>query len=238
MSKWPKTRPPLNAEQLAVYNEFTRHWLEELPKRFGLVETFNHSYSLPDRPPGRPCRTLEIGAGLGEHIAYENLEGQEYHCIEWRDDLAQKIHARFPSVDVHVGDVQQHLDFPDDHFDRIVAIHVLEHLLDLPAALKEVHRVLKPDGILSVVIPCDPGLAYALARKISAERMFVKRYHQPYDWVVRLEHVNRPQEVLEELGKASFKIGRSRYFPLLIPIITVNLCIGLTLRPALSKPSS
>jgi phosphatidylethanolamine/phosphatidyl-N-methylethanolamine N-methyltransferase len=114
-------------------------------------------------------------------------------------------------------------------FDRIVVVHVLEHLPGLPAALDEVRRVLKPGGLLSVVLPCDPGLAYAFARKISAERIFRQRYHLPYGWLIRREHINSPDEILSLLAERFAEIDRA-YFPLRIPIAHLNLCIGVTLR--------
>jgi hypothetical protein len=85
-------------------------------------------------------------------------------------------------------------------------------------------------GAGHIVLPCDPGLAYELARKISAERMFRKLYRMSYRWLVRREHINSPGEILyllEELFPA--EIDRS-YWPLRIPISALNLCIGTTRR--------
>src|SRR5262249_17998671 len=138
--------------------------------RYGLIETFNHQYPLRNRKEGW-ARTLDIGAGRGEHLEYESLADQEYVALELRPELADCIRSKFPRAQVVIGDIQQQLPFPDGHFDRILAVHVLEHLPDLPAALDEVRRLLRPGGQFSVLIPCDPGLAYGLARDISARRM-------------------------------------------------------------------
>jgi len=54
--------------------------------------------------------------------------------------------------------------FPDGSFHRIRAVHVLEHLADLIAAMEEFHRLLAPGGRLLIVTPhfsdfssfCDP----------------------------------------------------------------------------------
>ena len=40
--------------------------------------------------------------------------------------LAQEITSRFPQVAVKVADCQASLPYPDNHFDRVLAIHVLE----------------------------------------------------------------------------------------------------------------
>ena len=223
---WPKRFPDLTPEQQRISDDFMRHWHEELPKRYGIVDEFNHGYIAKRRPAGQQ-RTLEIGAGIGEHLEYESLDDQEYHAIEYRPEMADIIRKRFPSVTVTTGDCQARLPFPDGHFTRIIAIHVLEHLPDLPAALAEAERLLTQDGSFQVVIPCDPGFAYGLARRISAQRIFEKRYGQSYDWFISREHINSPDEILSLIRKR-FRIDHSSFFPLRIPVRGLNLCLGFT----------
>jgi SAM-dependent methyltransferase len=232
-SHWPKILPPLTQEQKRISDDFMKYWHEVLPKKYGMVDDFNHRYPVKHAPPDFR-RTLEVGAGLGEHLAYEQLtEEQErnYVALELRENMAQRIRQRFPRLQVRIGDCQCGLAFPDGHFDRVLAIHVLEHLPDLPSAVREVHRLCHPEhGAFSVVIPCEGGLAYSLARRISAQRIFEKRYQQSYDWFIRREHINVPAEILQELAPYFDTVHRS-FFPLGAPWIFCNLCIGLTLRP-------
>lgn len=42
---------------------------------------------------------------------------------------------------------------PDNSFDLVVCLHVLEHVRELVAATTEIHRVLKPGGLLYVEAP-------------------------------------------------------------------------------------
>lgn len=84
--------------------------------------------------------------------------------------------------------------------------------------------------VFTVVIPCEGSLAYGVARRISAQRIFERRYGQPYDWFIRREHINRPEEILAELGPY-FRIEHRAYFPLRVPSLLCNLCIGLALLP-------
>jgi ubiquinone/menaquinone biosynthesis C-methylase UbiE len=140
--------------------------------------------------------------------------------------------SRFPNIAATIADCQQRLPFDDHYFDRILAIHVLEHLPNLPAAIAELHRVCnKQHGLLSVVIPCEGGFAYGLARRVSAQRVFENRYKQPYRWFIEREHINKPNEIVEELQRY-FHVRQSDYWPLMIPVTSVNLCIGLTLAPS------
>ena len=233
MSKWPKKFPELTIEQKRISDDFMKYWHEVLPRKYGIIEKFNHIYSV-HHAPHQFKTTLEIGAGLAEHLVYEKLtEEQElnYTALELRTNMVEAIKKRFPSINTIQGDCQKRLDFRDGYFDRILAIHVLEHLTDLPSAIVEAHRLCnKENGVFSVVIPCEGSLAYGLARRISAERIFKKRYKQSYKWFIEREHVNKPKEILEELLKY-FKIIDQSYFPLPIPFIFCNLCLGLTLVP-------
>ncbi|MEJ0024616.1 MAG: methyltransferase domain-containing protein [Rhizomicrobium sp.] len=45
------------------------------------------------------------------------------------------------------------LPFPDDHFDGIFSSEVFEHVFNLPAILNELHRVLRPGGIMLITVP-------------------------------------------------------------------------------------
>lgn len=225
-SLWPKQLPALTEEQFRIREDFYNVWLTVLPKKYGLLERFNHCYPLRTAQPG--TKTLEIGAGMGGHLPFENLPDQDYTVLELRSDLAQQMPAKYPGVEVVVGDCQLETPFADGSFDRVLAIHVLEHMPNLPAALDEVKRVLRPGGEFSVVIPCEGGWAYTLARNISARRIFEKRYKQSYDWFVACEHVNRPAEIIHELV-ARFTLTHRSFFPTLLPSVNLNLVIGLTL---------
>jgi len=232
-SKWPKTIPELTPEQKRISDDFMKYWHEVLPRRFGVVEKFNHGYPVQHAAPGFRT-TLEVGAGLGEHLAYEQLTPEQesnYVALDIRANMVEAMRQRFPRIQARQGDCQQRLDFPDGFFDRILAIHVLEHLPNLPAAIRELRRLCHPErGLFLVVIPCEGSLAYSLARRISARRIFEQRYHQSYDWFIEREHINRPGEILAEL-EPSFTIQHRRFFPLPVPWLFCNLCLGLTLAP-------
>jgi SAM-dependent methyltransferase len=202
-------------------------WLEVLPGRYGMIERFNQTYGLHAPSEGA---TLEIGAGLGEHLQHEQLDSQEYYAVELRQELADRLAERYPNVKTVVADCQTRLPFDNAFFDRVLAIHVLEHLTDLPRALDEVHRVLAPSGRFVVVIPCEGGLAYSFARRISAQRVFEREFGMSYEWLIRSEHVNVPWEILGELRKR-FRMADSTYFPFRLPSVALNLVIGLTLEP-------
>lgn len=227
-NKWPKKLPKLTPKQKRIRDDFMKYWHEILPKKFGFIEHFSHNY------PVRNCKiggkVLEIGAGLGDQISYEDLDQVAYYAMELRREMAKVIKKRFPKVNVLVGDCQKKIPYPDNYFDRVQAIHVLEHLPNLPKALAEVRRVLKREGEFCVVIPCEGGLIHAIGRIFSGKRVFEARYGVSYDWCIKSEHVNTAKEVLDELAQR-FKTIKQEFYPLKAPFLDLNLFLGMVLKP-------
>jgi len=227
---WPKQVPALTAEQARVSDDWMQYFHEVNRDRFSAVVDFNHRYVL-EHSPVSFVSTLDLGAGLGEHLAREKLSAEqlkEYVALEFRPAMAAEIQRNWPTVQVSGADCQQPLPFADNRFDRIIAIHVLEHLPNLPAFLAEARRLLNPSGRLLVVIPCEGGWGYSAGRRVTSKRMFERRYRTPYEPFIAAEHVNKANEILEELERY-FVVEKSEYYPMKVPVIHLNLCIGLTL---------
>jgi SAM-dependent methyltransferase len=221
---WPKDKPDLTTKQTAIMEDWINEFLTSVKSsRFEWVSRFDHTY--PARSAAPELRTLEIGAGTGTHAQYEP-EGQ-YVALEASDQLAAQIPPR-EGLSVVVADCEQRLPWEDDSFDRVLAIHVLEHLYDLPSALDEVARVLRPGGVFSVVIPCEGGRLYSLGRRFTTKRIFERRYHTPYEWMISAEHCNTAREILNELDRR-FQVRSRTFFPLRAPMVDLNLVVGLEL---------
>ncbi|MCW3003946.1 MAG: putative S-adenosylmethionine-dependent methyltransferase, partial [Conexibacter sp.] len=54
-----------------------------------------------------------------------------------------------PGVDV-VADIDDGLPFETASLDHVFAVHILEHVRDMVAVMAELHRVLRPSGLLHV----------------------------------------------------------------------------------------
>lgn len=53
-----------------------------------------------------------------------------------------------------VANLEEGLLFiPDNSVDEVISVHFLEHITNLEFLIKEIHRVLKPNGIHKVVVP-------------------------------------------------------------------------------------
>ncbi len=92
---------------------------------------------------------LEIGFGTGLNLAYYPKHIQSLVAIEQNEgmqSLVQKrIQASSIAVDLQFLDVER-LPMPDHSFDSVVSTWTLCSVNHIHQALREVHRVLKPQG--------------------------------------------------------------------------------------------
>jgi ubiquinone/menaquinone biosynthesis C-methylase UbiE len=228
MSQWPKQLRDLSTEQLEIRDDYMAYFYEHVyTARFGALQKFNHTYAA--RTAGPSLRTLDVGAGLGEHLEFEDGRQGDYVALELRPEMAAQLQRKYPYVTTVNGNVEQGLQLEAGRFDRVLAIHVLEHLPNLPAALDELRRVLAPRGVLSVVLPCEGGIAYSLGRRLTTQRVFEKRYGVSFDWCIQSEHVNTLREVVHELDRR-FTREHSSWFPCKLPSVHLNICAGFTYR--------
>ena len=229
---FPKVITKISNKDKIIFDDFMKVWHKELntKKRFNLIENFNHNYSAKSHLLSnfkKKINTLELGCGIGTHLNYENLENQNYFVVDIRKNMLEVLKTKFNTISIIESDIQKKMNFNNEYFDRINAIHVLEHLPDLPACIDEVYRLLNKDGIFQVVIPCDPGIFYEICRNISAKRIFEKKYKRNYDDFIKREHINSPKEILGIINE-KFQIIDQNFFPFKLPFININLCIGIT----------
>lgn len=99
---------------------------------------------------------LDAGCGEGFYIMLlARLTGAKVVGIDNNPDLvaqARRWIGDDRSVKLTIGEIE-HLPFADQTFSKIICSEVLEHVPDPVKALREVHRVLRDDGILAVTVP-------------------------------------------------------------------------------------
>jgi phosphatidylethanolamine/phosphatidyl-N-methylethanolamine N-methyltransferase len=81
------------------------------------------------------------------------------------------------------------LSYANNSFDSLIATHVLEHMYQPQLVLQEWRRVLKNGGVLSILIPTDPGMAWRLGRHFWPRKNVIAQ-GITYDYVMSREHVN------------------------------------------------
>lgn len=63
------------------------------------------------------------------------------------------ITPEFAAPDIVIRDISEGIPFPDGAFDHVFCIEVLEHVPNPFGALTEIHRVLRPGGVLALSVP-------------------------------------------------------------------------------------
>ena len=90
---------------------------------------------------------LDVGAGLGFDSHRLTRRGARVTALEFSPLLAESGQASFPHIR-WIGGFSHSLPFRDQSFDAVFCNAALHHMRDIPAAISEALRVLRPGGTL------------------------------------------------------------------------------------------
>ncbi len=108
-------------------------------------------------------KLLDVGCGNGNFLSIMQKLGWEVWGVE-PDPQAAKIAQELLRDTIIIGTLEP-AGFPDNSFDVITAVHVLEHLHQPLGFLQESLRVLKPGGRLIIITPNTNSLGHRLFGK-------------------------------------------------------------------------
>ena len=158
-----------------------------------------------DLSPDRPGSFLEIGCGGGvatcelARLGYTmtGVDPAEASLEEGRE------HARRLGVQSQVlfapGSAYDLSCFPPESFDGVVMADVLEHLYDLPAAIEQVERCLKPGGVFVFDTINRTYASYVLAIVLAQESLEVVP-PRTHDWRLFIKVGARARDVQSFMG--------------------------------------
>lgn len=163
---------PLQEDTGKAYHEYYTHREDKKKRPYGiltmpLIWSARQVYSLLKRimfirpelkllnlmylDKVKPGKLLEIGCGGGQRLARIRSLGWEAEGQEVDPKAAAHARSKY-GLTLHLRPLHE-LGFPDAVFDAVIMNHVIEHLHDPVALLKECYRILKPDGMLTAVTP-------------------------------------------------------------------------------------
>jgi 2-polyprenyl-3-methyl-5-hydroxy-6-metoxy-1,4-benzoquinol methylase len=109
--------------------------------------------------PGNPtAQVLDVGSGNGAFLVMAKNLGYEATGLE-PDPQATAL-ARAHGCRVHTGSLP-HPALPHEHYDQLTLAHVIEHLHDPLALLRECLALLRPGGRLWIQTPNLKGAGHA-----------------------------------------------------------------------------
>ncbi len=134
----------------------------------GAIETFNvAAYSCPSCDASDRERLYALY--LDRVLAAGN-PARRYRLLEFAPSfgLSRKLRRQplidYRSADLYRNNVDDRVDitdmraYADGSFDVVLCSHVLEHVPDDRRAMRELHRILRPDGFAIVMVPLVHGV--------------------------------------------------------------------------------
>ncbi|MEK7172945.1 MAG: class I SAM-dependent methyltransferase [Patescibacteria group bacterium] len=96
-------------------------------------------------------KILDYGCGLAGNCPWLSKRGQ-YYGLDIISENISYAKNRYPNGIFELGSGNT-IPWPDAFFDEVHTYDVLEHAADVSDVLKEIDRVLKPDGLLYIGVP-------------------------------------------------------------------------------------
>jgi 2-polyprenyl-3-methyl-5-hydroxy-6-metoxy-1,4-benzoquinol methylase len=104
---------------------------------------------------------IELGYGEGITTTRLSAVASDYTVVEGAASLVQTLQSRHPGVKAVQALFETHT--PEQPCDKLLALHVLEHVDDPVALARHFRDWLKPDGELVVIVPNRDSLHRRLA---------------------------------------------------------------------------
>jgi len=112
-------------------------------------------------PPGR---LLEVGGGEGDFLQLAEAEGWAVTGIEYSRAACERARSRLKRGTVLCDELRD-ASLPPEQFDLCVISDVLEHVRSPLEFLREIHRILRPGGVLFVATPSTDSWSARLLRQ-------------------------------------------------------------------------
>lgn len=112
----------------------------------------SHRQWIDDQELDASDRVLEVGCATGALTSYLAASGYRVTGLDSSVDMITRAANDHPQLEFVVGDATA-LSYEDDTFDAVVAASVINVVPDATQVLSEMHRVCRPDGTMSVLVP-------------------------------------------------------------------------------------
>ena len=112
-------------------------------------------------------QVLEIGLGEGSDSERLIREGARWSGVDLTEESISRVRTRLtlrqlPYEELRQGSVLE-LPFADDSFDMVFSHGVLHHVPEVKVAQREIHRVLRPDGELVIMMYARWSINYLVS---------------------------------------------------------------------------
>ena len=138
--------PNADERNRSVYHApgIDRHYRQVILTRAEAVALLKHQQAFADRD------VLDLGVGTGRTSIYLAPLARRYEAVDYSPEMVRTLQELMPSLSVHLGDIRDLSEFPDQSFDFVLgACNVIDAVghEDRRRAIGEVARVLRQGGV-------------------------------------------------------------------------------------------
>lgn len=139
-----------DARTLEAYEAMAHAYAPEVEDQSAWNSLYERPAMIAMLPDVRGKRVLDVGCGTGPISAWVGSHGAEVIGFDLSPSMIRLAEKRkIPNATFRVADLSDPLDFLEDRsFDVAVASLAFHYLRDWRAPLRELRRVLRPDGLL------------------------------------------------------------------------------------------
>lgn len=157
---------------------------------------------------------VDLGAGSGKFTGTLAKSGANITAVEPIEGMRAKFRALHPGIEMREGAAER-IPLPDQSADAVVAAQAF-HWFDGPAALGEIHRVLRPGGklgllwnvrdesdplmaaITQIIDPCEDG----------APRYRTMQWRRAFDTTPLFSPLQKAEFAFEQVGDTQMVLDR------------------------------
>lgn len=193
-------------EQLAWLYSFKSGYQQQAMLRFEEMDHFPPKFTQSLEQLSRHVssgKLLDLGSSVGYLLYLARRDGFDVQGVELNPDTAAIAQAN--GLPVFVGPLEN-ATFPPATFDAVHLGDVIEHVTDPEHVLRQVHRLVKPQGVILVVTPNHDAL-------FARATYWLTRWGIPWSHPTPPFHLNQfsVASLTKLLHRSGFKVIEERF---------------------------
>lgn len=156
-----------NYEKKGAFNYFVNRFLKE---RLTIIE------SILRVEVKQGCKVIDVGCGGGEYLEILFKMGANITGVDYSDKMLllaenKLIKAKCKNYSLIKADATD-IKTKDNEYDIVLAVGLLDYVKNTEGALREIYRIIKPNGLAIITIPKNPSFFSFLRTPIGT---FIRR---------------------------------------------------------------
>lgn len=213
----------MKKNNLEFYDISADDWWNEDAKIYNLYHLNKPRFEFFSRyiSNWQEIKALDVGCGGGFSCEYMADLGVEVYGIDRSQKCIETAinHANFSGFEIsYCCGVAEKMPYPNDFFDVVVCVDVLEHVESVPCVVSEIFRILKPNGLF-FFDTINRNFKSKLVMIWLMENILGEIPKGVHDW----QKFIKPEEITEVLNKSGFDNITIKGFDIFSEALQLNL---------------